>query len=94
MKTAYEIAKKTSVDKILEEMRKETQKNIDNKMYEIRNELMDKPLPEEEDERDMSWHMYLLDLHNRLIFLRRKTLKKETFKDMDMEELNKLLMGC
>ncbi len=93
MKTAYEIAKEETIEKVLEEMRIETQTSIDDKLYEIKQELINKPLPEIESRDDEMWHTNLIGRHDRLIFLRRQTLKIKTFKDMDMEELNKLLIG-
>lgn len=40
----------------------------------------------------MKWYGDLLELHNTLIYLRRRTLKLETFKYVDIEDLNRLLI--
>ncbi len=93
MKIAYDLALERAVNKSLDELRIETQERIDKALDDIKDELINEPLPEKESKEDGDWHISLINLHDRLIYFRRATLRIETFKDIDMEELNKLLFG-
>lgn len=93
MKTAHDLALERVTNKLLDELRIETQERIDKALDNIKDELINKPLPEKESKEDGDWHISLINLHDRLIYFRRTTLKIETFKNIDMEELNKLLFG-
>lgn len=91
MKTAYDLALERATNKLLDELKIETQERIDKALDNIKQELINKPLPEKESKEDEEWFISLIGLHDRLIYFRRATLRIETFKDIDMEELNKLL---
>lgn len=92
MKTIYEEVKEELIMKEIEKKRVEVREELDEAIDDVIKELTNKPLVEENDE-DGGWHKKLTDRLLHLIYLRRKSVKIESFKELNMEEIAKAITG-
>lgn len=92
MKTIYEEVKEELIMKEIEKKRVEVREELDETIDDVINDLISKPLIEENEE-DFAWHNKLMDRLQDLIYLRRKSIKIESFKELNMEEITKAITG-
>ena len=92
MKNIYEEAKEELIMKEVEKTRLHTVEELDQAIEGVIKELTNRPLVEENEE-DRSWHENLTDRLLHLIYLRRKSVKVESFKELNMEAIIKAVIG-
>lgn len=94
MKTIYEEVKEELIMKEIEKKRVQVVESLDQAIEDVVKELTNKPLANLPDEEDFNWHIKLTNRLDELIAFRRRSIKVETFKDLNMEELTKIIIGC
>ncbi len=92
MKNIYEEVKEELIMKEVEKTRLHTVEELDQAIEGVIKELTNRPLAEENEE-DRSWHENLTDRLLHLIYLRRKSVKIESFKKLNMEAITKAVIG-
>lgn len=91
MKNIYEEVKEELIMKEVEKLRQITISELDNAIETIIKELSSVSF--KDNKEDCKWHGILTDRLLHLIVLRRKSVKIESFKELDMEEITKAIMG-
>lgn len=91
MKTIYEEVKEELIMKEVEKTRVQIVDNLDQAIEDVIEELTTRPFVD--DEQDMQWHAGLINRLEELITYKRKSVKVESFKDLNMKELTKITMG-
>lgn len=92
MKNIYEEVKEELIMKEVEKTRLHTVEELDQAIEGVIKELTNRPLAEENEE-DRSWHENLTDRLLHLIYLKRKSVKIKSFKELNMEEITKAIIG-
>ena len=92
MKNIYEEVKEELIMKEVEELRQTMISELDRAIEDVIAELSNNPFREESKE-ERKWHGSLIDRLLHLIVLRRKSVKIESFKELNMEEITKAIIG-
>lgn len=93
MKTIYEEVKEELIMKEIEKTRVQIIDELDQAIEDVIKELTNKPLINLPSEEEFNWHIKLTNRLDTLITYRRKSVKIESFKDLNMEELAKVIIG-